>query len=172
MGQKLGLLEKNKKIIVHFESTEIFISIPDHPITSNWLISEAIRISKNPNIIGLRTSEGLELIDSLLTFPNKSIPPEIQIFSLEAIIKQPETDDLSLSSFTPIKIIGNGGFCKVYLVINKNNGKLYAMKAMEKEIIHYRNKTEQVLTELRIMEDINHPFIVSLHSAFQTVWSN
>jgi serine/threonine protein kinase len=88
---------------------------------------------------------------------------------LEAVIKQKDGNLLSLEMYQPIKVIGNGGFCKVYMVLNKATGGIFAMKVMDKEFIAEKNKTEQVLTELRIMEGLEHPFITSLHSAFQTV---
>lgn len=165
MGQSLS----PQSITVWINSQTVEVVVPNFPITPRWLISETSRLSKNSEIIGLRTREGLELIDSLLSIPDKVIPKQIHIVSLQAIIQQTVSKNLSLDTFIPIKIIGNGGFCVVYMVLNKADGKFYAMKVMQKTLILQKNKTEQVQTELRIMESISHQFIVNLHSAFQTV---
>ncbi len=53
-------------------------------------------------------------------------------------------------------------------VRKKDNGMLYAMKVISKNFIIQREKVEQILTERRILEKVNHPFIVRLHFAFQT----
>lgn len=46
------------------------------------------------------------------------------------------------------------------------------MKVMRKDRIKRDNKVLQIMTERRILEQIqgsNHPFIVKMHSAFQSV---
>ena len=169
MGQTLSLQDEVQHITVFTGSQQVSFPMPTHPITPRWLLSKVVYLSNNPDIIGLRTQDGLELIDSILSIPDKIIPPQIHIVTLQAIFKQSISDSLSLDSFLPVKIIGNGGFCVVYMVLNKSDGRLYAMKVMKKSLIQQKNKTRQVLSELRIMEGLDHPFIVHLHSAFQTV---
>ena len=66
-------------------------------------------------------------------------------------------------------MIGIGGFSKVYEVREKETGTLYAMKVVNKSNIEKENKVRQMVVEKKIIEQFQHPFIVSLHSAFQTV---
>jgi len=64
------------------------------------------------------------------------------------------------------KVIGKGGFSKVFQVRHKITGQIFAMKVLRKDKLKLDNKVEQILTERRILEKTNHPFIVKMHSAF------
>ena len=58
------------------------------------------------------------------------------------------------------------------LVRHKVTGQLYAMKVMRKDRIKRDKKVMQIMTERRILESVqdnNHPFIIKMHSAFQSV---
>lgn len=46
---------------------------------------------------------------------------------------------------------------------------MFAMKVLRKDMIKLDNKVEQIMTERRILENVNHPFIVKMHSAFVSV---
>lgn len=60
-------------------------------------------------------------------------------------------------------------FCKqVVQVRHKRDGNIYAMKILKKEMIIKRKQYEHTLSERRILENVSHPFIVSLQYAFQT----
>lgn len=49
-----------------------------------------------------------------------------------------------------------------------STGKVYAMKILKKEMVLKRKQYEHTLSERRILENIDHPFIVSLRFAFQS----
>jgi Protein kinase domain len=172
MGQIIDKGNRSKAFSVFVNDQEYLLNLPGHPVTPKWLILETQKLSNNFNIIGLRTKAGLEAIDSLLSFQDSLIQSDVPVTSLQAILKQENIDDISLESYSPIKILGNGGFCKVYLVQNKSTGKLHAMKVMKKSFIMQKNKTNQVHTELKILETLDHPFIIKLYAAFQTVLKN
>lgn len=53
-------------------------------------------------------------------------------------------------------------------VRKKDDGKIYAMKILKKEMILKRKQYEHTLSERRVLENIDHPFIVSLRFAFQS----
>ena len=59
---------------------------------------------------------------------------------------------------------------QVFLVRHKDSGSetLYAMKMLRKEHVLNRNQVEHTKTERNVLEHVSHPFIVSLHYAFQT----
>ena len=50
----------------------------------------------------------------------------------------------------------------------KDSNKIYAMKVLKKEQVVRRKQVEHTMAERRILEEIDHPFIVSLRFAFQT----
>lgn len=46
---------------------------------------------------------------------------------------------------------------------------MYAMKVLRKDKIKMDNKVEYIMTERRILERINHPFLIKMHWAFASV---
>lgn len=73
-----------------------------------------------------------------------------------------------LDDFDLVKVLGKGSYGKVMLVQRKGEDKVYAMKMLRKEHVLKRNQTEHTKTERSVLEAVAHPFIVSLHFAFQT----
>eukprot|EP00494_Astrolonche_serrata_P030119 UN30386 len=53
------------------------------------------------------------------------------------------------------------------MVKKKDTGRTYAMKVLKKKELVKRKQVEHTKTERKVISDINHPFIVSLHFAFQ-----
>lgn len=54
------------------------------------------------------------------------------------------------------------------MVRKKDSGKIYAMKVLSKTGVISRKQYEHTLTERKILEEVDHPFLVSLRFAFQT----
>jgi serine/threonine protein kinase len=76
--------------------------------------------------------------------------------------------DRCLQDYNIIKIIGKGGFGKVYLVQNKNTEQYFAMKCMRKDEILDFDKVDSMLQEKQISNEVRHPFIVNVDECFQT----
>merc|ERR1719498_735674 len=74
----------------------------------------------------------------------------------------------TLDDFILIKVIGKGSYGKVMLVRKKQDSSVYAMKMLRKEHVVKRNQVEHTKTERNVLETVSHPFIVTLHYAFQT----
>jgi serum/glucocorticoid-regulated kinase 2 len=53
-------------------------------------------------------------------------------------------------------------------VKKRDDQRIYAMKILKKEMVLKRKQYEHTLSERRILENIDHPFIVSLRFAFQS----
>jgi serine/threonine protein kinase len=81
---------------------------------------------------------------------------------------QPMKKIINLDAFEIIKVIGKGSFGKVFLVRDKSNSVLYAMKVLKKEYIIRKNQVEHTKTERSVLGYVHHPFIVGLNMAFQT----
>lgn len=71
-------------------------------------------------------------------------------------------------NFLPLKKLGSGSFGDVYLVRDKNSGKLFAMKTLSKRKILGQNLVRYAKTERDVLSYMRHPFIVNLNYAFQT----
>uniref|UniRef100_A0A8C9T2S4 non-specific serine/threonine protein kinase n=1 Tax=Scleropages formosus TaxID=113540 RepID=A0A8C9T2S4_SCLFO len=74
------------------------------------------------------------------------------------------------SQFELLKVLGQGSFGKVFLVRKVKGpdaGQLYAMKVLKKASLKVRDRV-RTKTERDILVEVNHPFIVKLHYAFQT----
>ena len=85
---------------------------------------------------------------------------------------QLENKDYLLSNFTMMKdsnynnySIGKGAFGELFLIKLKSNGKLYALKQVnKKKVIESGASLEIIKREISIHSRITHPYIVKLHS--------
>jgi atypical protein kinase C iota type len=76
---------------------------------------------------------------------------------------------IGLEQFNLLKVIGRGSYAKVFLVEYKKTKKCYAMKVIKKSIVDDDDDIDWVQTEKHVFEQAtNHPFLVGLHSCFQT----
>ncbi|XP_035296339.1 ribosomal protein S6 kinase alpha-2 isoform X5 [Cricetulus griseus] len=74
------------------------------------------------------------------------------------------------SQFELLKVLGQGSYGKVFLVrkvSGSDAGQLYAMKVLKKATLKVRDRVRSKM-ERDILAEVNHPFIVKLHYAFQT----
>jgi serum/glucocorticoid-regulated kinase 2 len=76
--------------------------------------------------------------------------------------------EVALEDFHVVKVIGRGSYGKVCLVEFKPNGELYAMKSLKKDILIDQDQIESTLLEKKILESVDHPFLVGLIFCFQT----
>ena len=83
--------------------------------------------------------------------------------------QQQKQRQMGLDDFELIKVIGRGSYAKVFLVEYKRTRKCYAMKVIKKSKVNDDEDIDWVQTEKHIFEQAtNHPFLVGLHSCFQT----
>ncbi|XP_071981929.1 ribosomal protein S6 kinase alpha-6 isoform X1 [Engystomops pustulosus] len=74
------------------------------------------------------------------------------------------------TQFELLKVLGQGSFGKVFLVrktVGPDSSQLYAMKVLKKASLKVRDRVRTKM-ERDILVEVNHPFIVKLHYAFQT----
>jgi len=57
---------------------------------------------------------------------------------------------------------------KVILCREKSSKKLFAIKILRKEVIIKKDEVDHTLTENRVLQTTNHPFLTSLKCSFQT----
>ncbi|XP_046840899.1 ribosomal protein S6 kinase beta-1-like [Xenia sp. Carnegie-2017] len=84
----------------------------------------------------------------------------------------PSDEKIGPESFELLKVLGKGGYGKVFQVrqvAGHNAGKIYAMKVLKKAtIVRSQKDTAHTKAERNILEAVKHPFIVDLIYAFQT----
>ncbi|XP_034825251.1 cAMP-dependent protein kinase catalytic subunit 1-like [Maniola hyperantus] len=79
----------------------------------------------------------------------------------------PPISDKRTDNYDNIKAIGNGAYGEVFLVRDKSKLTYHAMKVVDKKIIVEKKHVKNLITEKRILQCIQYPFIVSLDDAFK-----
>ncbi|XP_005094788.1 ribosomal protein S6 kinase 2 beta [Aplysia californica] len=110
-------------------------------------------------------TEAASTEDMLVDDQHEDSENEVEITN---VTKEGEKADPS--HFELLKVLGQGSFGKVFLVrkiSTPDAGSLYAMKVLKKATLKVRDR-QRTKMERDILADVNHPFIVKLHYAFQT----
>lgn len=98
--------------------------------------------------------------------------PNVETVQLDETTVNTPQDRVGPEDFKLLKVLGRGGYGKVFQVkkvSGKNGGKVFAMKVLKKAVIVRSQKdTVHTKAERRVLESIKHPFIVDLIYAFQT----
>lgn len=76
-------------------------------------------------------------------------------------------EKMTVDDFELLTVVGKGSFGKVMMVKKKDTGKTYAMKVLKKDQLVKRRQVAHTKTERKVLQSIDHPFIVSLRFAFQ-----
>jgi serine/threonine protein kinase len=76
--------------------------------------------------------------------------------------------NITINDFEFLKVIGKGYFGKVSQVRYKEDQNIFALKTLKKNKLKEAKQIQHTKTERRILEFVNHPFIVSLKFAFQS----
>nr|AML78428.1 putative LOV domain-containing protein [Flaveria kochiana] len=125
-------------------------------------VGEAVRELPDANL----RPEDLWAIHSQPVFPR---PHKKYNSSWKAIHKITASGEIiGLDHFKPIKPLGSGDTGSVHLVELKGTGELFAMKAMDKSVMLNRNKVHRACIEREIIALLDHPFLPTLYTSFQT----
>ncbi|GFP96895.1 protein kinase pinoid [Phtheirospermum japonicum] len=77
---------------------------------------------------------------------------------------------LSFRDFSLVRQIGSGDIGRVYLcrlrAAAAEEGRLYAMKVVDNEVLALKKKTQRAETERKIMRLLDHPFLPTLYAEF------
>jgi serum/glucocorticoid-regulated kinase 2 len=77
-------------------------------------------------------------------------------------------EKVTLRDFQLKKVLGRGSFGKVMLVRKKDTGQYFAMKILKKDFIIKRNQVDHTKAERKILQQLQHPFLMKLRYAFQS----
>ncbi|ORZ14218.1 kinase-like domain-containing protein [Absidia repens] len=75
--------------------------------------------------------------------------------------------EIDLTHFTLLRSVGKGAFGKVRVVQHKGTNQLYALKYINKAKCIRMHAVDNIISERRLLESIEHPLIVNLRYAFQ-----
>lgn len=81
---------------------------------------------------------------------------------------QSRDGELGLGHFRLLKKLGFGDIGSVYLAELRSMGCLFAMKVMDKGMLVSRKKVVRAQTERDILGLLDHPFLPTLYSHFET----
>ncbi|XP_023705002.1 atypical protein kinase C isoform X2 [Cryptotermes secundus] len=116
-----------------------------------------------------------ELLPDLKEFPEPPLDLTSDCIPVEDPTKSEESLEpgsqrqYSLVDFELIRVIGRGSYAKVLMVELKKTHRIYAMKVIKKALVTDDEDIDWVQTEKHVFETAsNHPFLVGLHSCFQT----
>ncbi|RIA87268.1 kinase-like domain-containing protein, partial [Glomus cerebriforme] len=78
----------------------------------------------------------------------------------------------TIEDYDLIKVLGKGCMGKVFLSRERHSNKLYALKAISKEWVVFRQEVEHTKTERDILASIStisHPFLIRLRESYQDI---
>ncbi|EAR98079.1 Serine/Threonine kinase domain protein (macronuclear) [Tetrahymena thermophila SB210] len=149
--------------ILHFQSYQhrnislsYYLTLPERPLDP--LFNKSLILEPFYGETSVTNSASSSFNPSILAYQSTSQTDKSQ---------QPY--QVSLKDFHFIKCVGMGGFSRVYLVQKKDNGKMYALKLIEKKFILTNKKEQIVQNERNIMTMMQgHPFLLQLDYAFES----
>ena len=133
--------EKNKTKKVHFDENQLNEKLKNKRPKS----VEKKKINENINKIHMSTNNNMSSRLSTASTQKKT----------------------SIEDFTIIQEIGSGSYAKVILAKHNLNGKTYAVKKINKNMLNHFEKQHEVHIEKQCLAELKHPNIVKLHKTFQ-----
>ena len=76
--------------------------------------------------------------------------------------------EVCFNSFEILDCLGAGSFGKVFKVKMKKDGKIYAMKVLNKKFLMKNRQLRYAITECNVLKQAKSPFILTLYYSFQT----
>jgi len=77
-----------------------------------------------------------------------------------------ESDQVTIDDFRVIKLISGGAYGRVFLAQKRSTGDMFAVKAMRKSDLRYKNMMEQVISERDALITAANPFTIKLYYSF------
>lgn len=144
---------------------ENFEAILPSVLPSNW------RMDDSMVDIAYHTEENQDFQAESKSYGSTFDEKDVESFhhgSLEVLYPESRPQQVDITSFSIIRILGRGTFGKVFLCNFRSLDKLFAMKVLSKATVREKQQVDHTLTERSLLGRVKHPFIVELVMAFQT----
>ena len=76
--------------------------------------------------------------------------------------------DLALKDLEVMRVLGEGNYGRVKLVVHRATGFVLALKCMNKQRVVAKKQTANVLREAAILRGVAHPFVLRCVTTFNT----
>ena len=86
----------------------------------------------------------------------------------EVFTGAPIQSSLSARDFRFVRVVGKGTYGEVWKAILRETSEQFAVKVLDKGDIMQAGSVDRVMAEKSILQEMQHPFIVKLHYAFQS----
>ena len=118
-------------------------------------------------IVTLKTEKKKDINFSKM--PNERIHVELYLYGkLKNMEEKTDVTKSTILDFKQISIIGRGSYAKIVLAEHLPTEQVYALKAMRKDYILDNFLTENLITEQKILTNINSIFVMNSICTFQT----
>jgi protein kinase A len=97
---------------------------------------------------------------------DSSHPKHAQAVQQPTVIRQTK-GKYSLGDFEILRTLGTGSFGRVHLVQSKHNQRFYAVKVLKKQQVVKMKQVEHTNDERRMLQEVKHPFLITLWGTFQ-----
>ena len=98
---------------------------------------------------------------------NEKLFKDINSISTSNLLLANKQKRTTIQDFDLLADLGQGAYAKAVLAKNKNNGKQYAIKIINKEFINSLEKEHEIYIERYCLSTLGHPNIIKLCKAFQ-----
>ncbi|KAF2714619.1 Pkinase-domain-containing protein [Pleomassaria siparia CBS 279.74] len=89
--------------------------------------------------------------------PAQAAPPQVRVTK----------GKYTLTDFQIQRTLGTGSFGRVHLVQSKHNQRFYAVKVLKKAQVVKMKQVEHTNDERRMLQQVKHPFLITLWGTFQ-----
>jgi len=163
--------ESNDKELIHKVLSELYLKRNGKKMVLNKSNTESLNdVIVTKDVARLQTrEERLQRYQELMAKENfEDESNDAKNSKVTATFINDSKDKVEPNDFEFLKVIGRGAFGKVMQVKKKDTGEIYAMKILKKKVLIAKGQVEHTNAERKILQQMDHPFLMHLRYAFQT----